>query len=214
MLALDPADGPGTARDGAWGAIFDQARASGVAAVGFVSTTGGTRDPDDIERELGRYVAWYEADGAWFSTAGAADCAAVAAYAEAAALADAKDPGDDAEVLPESALDCPELLDAADVVVVANESGAAFRERAAPAWTGGVSAERLAAWVWGVEAADLEATFTHAEALGIGRLYVTDASAADLGARLPSYWSAEVALVAERRPTGPAGAAVRDRSRG
>jgi hypothetical protein len=197
MVAASPDTGPGKTRDSAWGTLFSNASSSGVTTVGFVRTDGGARDSDDVSRDLGRYAAWYESDGAWFSTADAAGCSAIEAYGAAAKLADGYDAGKDAFVVVQSELDCAELLDVADVVVVAAEPADAFMGRKAFSWMGAESPERFGAWVWGTSAGDLEGVFAHAESLGIGKLYVTDAAEADAFSRLPSYWSEEVSLVAE-----------------
>ncbi len=195
-LAVNPSDGPGTARDGSWGALFSAGAAAGVPVVGFVPTEGGARDGDDVARELGRYVAWYDGAGVWLSTSGASACSAVAAYTEAAGHADSADADKDALVVIQSDLDCPELLDAADVVVVAAESASAFGARAARDWMGAESPERFAAWVWEADAAALPGVFEHARELGIGHVYVTDAPEAAAFTTLPTYWADEVALIA------------------
>ncbi len=195
VVFVDPSNGPGTSEIEAWSTAVADARFAGARVVGFVDTDGGTRDAGDVERDLGRWFAWYEVDGAWFDTEGATDCAAAtAAHAVSAAEADSRDDDDDALVAVRTAFDCEGLTAFAELVVV-SEPFTAFTARSPWPWAATVGPERLVAWVTAVPPGQEEAALTQARALGFGHVWITDQSGAEPFGVEPQGLDAVMALV-------------------
>jgi Spherulation-specific family 4 len=69
LVILNPASGPGTAPRASLGAAAGKLRESGARLLGYVPTTYGARDPDEVQREVERYRRWYDVDGIFLDEA-------------------------------------------------------------------------------------------------------------------------------------------------
>ena len=190
-------DGPGATKDNTWAAAIAAARAEGVVVVGYVATSGGTRDSDDVERDIGRWTAWFDVDGVGFDVAGA-DCAGTNTwYAAQAALADSKDAGGDAfVVLTGAGTACEGWAAVGDVLVVAEGGASVLAAVSPPAWMQALPPQRFAAFVTGISADERAASMQAASDAGIGTVYVTDDVEPAPFDTLPTYWAAEIESIA------------------
>lgn len=190
-------DGPGATKDDAWASAIAAARAEGVVVVGYVATDAASRDPDDVERDIGRWIAWFDVDGVVFDVAGA-DCAGTNAwYAAQVALADSKDPAGDAfVVLTGAGTACEGWAAVGDVLVVASGAASVLAAVAPPDWMWALPPQRFAAFVTGVSAGERAASMQAAKDAGIGTVYVTDDVDPTPYDALPTYWTAEIESIA------------------
>ncbi|GDX81026.1 hypothetical protein LBMAG42_28370 [Deltaproteobacteria bacterium] len=197
-LYVNVDEGPGATKDNTWAAAIAGARAEGVVVVGYVGTESGTRDADDVERDIGRWAAWFDVDGVVFDVVGA-DCATMPTwYAEQVALADSKDPGGDAfVVLTGAGTACEGWAAVGDVLVVASGGASALAAVSPPAWMEALPPQRFAAFVTAVSADERAGSMQAAVDAGIGTVYVTDDVDPAPFDALPTYWTAEIESIAQ-----------------
>ncbi|MEV8393144.1 MULTISPECIES: spherulation-specific family 4 protein [unclassified Streptomyces] len=62
-VVLNPANGPGSARDPAFTAVSRALRAAGVRVLGYVDTGYGERPAREVANDFARHREWYETDG-------------------------------------------------------------------------------------------------------------------------------------------------------
>src|SRR3954454_10873476 len=60
---LNPASGPGTAVDSQYVAALSSLHSSGGNAIGYVSTSYGSRPIATVESDIDKYMSWYSVDG-------------------------------------------------------------------------------------------------------------------------------------------------------
>lgn len=63
MIVVNPASGPGAARDEAYADAIGEAREAGTTVLGYVHTLYGTREPALVRADVARYAEWYGVDG-------------------------------------------------------------------------------------------------------------------------------------------------------
>lgn len=63
ILVMNPMNGPGSAWDPNYGAAVSNAQAAGIFVVGYVYTSYGARNTNDIRADIDKYEAWYRVDG-------------------------------------------------------------------------------------------------------------------------------------------------------
>ncbi len=201
-LYVNIEDGPGGTKDDAWASAIAAARAAGVVVVGYVATSAGSRDADDVERDIGRWSAWFDVDGVVLDVGGA-DCAGAAPwYATQAALADGKDPSGDAfVVLTGAGTACEAWSAVGDVLVVASGGASEVEAVSPPAWMQALPPQRFAAFVTDVSADGRAAAMQAASERGIGTVYVTDDVDPTPFDTLPSYWTDEIESIASSPPS-------------
>jgi hypothetical protein len=196
LLVVNPASGPGTARDDAYVAAVRDARSAGSRVLGYVATGYGARPRDQVEADVERYEDWYETDGIFLDEAAAAP-SMLGIYRALAARVRAG--GEQLVVLNPGAVPDRGYFDVADVVVTFEGPYARFGEaiERLPAW---VPAERSAVLVHG--ATRDQAASVVADAHAFGYVYVTSGT-------LPHPWGAPPAhLREENGPLGGCGSPV------
>jgi Spherulation-specific family 4 len=63
VLIVNPDSGPGAGSDPAQREAVARARAAGARVLGYIATTFGARNPDDVLADAQRYRDWYGVDG-------------------------------------------------------------------------------------------------------------------------------------------------------
>jgi Spherulation-specific family 4 len=69
LVVMNPASGPGTAYDPAYGEVVRTAENRGITVVGYVDTNYGARDLSAVESEVDDYYTWYHVNGVFFDRA-------------------------------------------------------------------------------------------------------------------------------------------------
>jgi hypothetical protein len=192
-VVLNPASGPGETRLDAYVDAVAAARAAGIAVLGYVHTRYGERPAADVDAEVARWADFYGVDGIFFDEV-ASGCDRVAWYAERAAAADAVDGDGDAFVAFNPGVEsCEAHLEAADLLVVAEDEGADLLGYTAPAWAAAYDPDRFWLLAHSADDATMSALLDVAREQGVGNVYVTDDALPNPWDGLPTYWDEEVA---------------------
>lgn len=187
-VIMNPANGPGPAKDPAYAKIVAAARARELAVVGYVPTRFGTRPVAEVEADVERYREWYGIDGIFMDEA-SAEAADLPYYRELAALA-----GGTVILNPGRVPDAG-YVEVADIVVTFEGTRAAYAGASFPAWTTEYGAERFAHLVYEAGGAEPGSVERSAAARGAANVYVTDDAGANPWDALPaSYAQAAAAL--------------------
>jgi hypothetical protein len=205
-MVVNPADGPGQAFDPAYRTAIAQAEAAGIRLLGYVSTTWGTRPVDEVLQDVQRYRDWYGVSAIFLDEACSAKerlphyrdlSAAIRAGAQDGLVA--LNPG----VTPDEGYAC-----VADLLLQFEGPWSGYMGWSPPAWQADYPRDRFWHVVYDTPARRLAPALAHATTCRAGVVYVTDRRLHNPWDGLPSYWSAEVAAVAEahgragRRPPG------------
>lgn len=198
FVIVNPDSGPGSTIDEAWVAAVAAARERGVVVLGYVPTGYGTREAESVDADVNQYTTWYDVDGIFFDEVGE-ECEALAGwYVERAAAADALvSSGDAFVVLNPGLLTCAAYLDAADVLVVAEDRLAQISDFEPADWMAEFGPERFMFLAYDAPGSDLGQTLKYVHDAGIGWTYITDDRPRNPWDELPSYWEAEVSAVIE-----------------
>src|SRR5688572_12572672 len=65
-MIMNPASGPGSARNIDYVNVVTRAQAAGINVIGYVHTLYGARDPQLVKQEVDAYYSWYGVDGIFF----------------------------------------------------------------------------------------------------------------------------------------------------
>ncbi|GAA3489859.1 spherulation-specific family 4 protein [Streptomyces cremeus] len=157
-VILNPASGPGTAADPAFGDVADRLRATGTRVLGYVDTDYGRRPHAEVVRDLLRHRDWYGVTGAFLDQVSAGP-EALAHYRRLAVAARAAGAG--SLVLNHGTHPDPGYLRLADVLVTFEGTWETYRTaEQPPAWTRTCPADRFCHLVY---AADTDLTALAAE---------------------------------------------------
>jgi Spherulation-specific family 4 len=201
LLVVNPASGPGAARDDAYVAAVRAARRAGARVLGYVPTAYGARPRAEVEADIDRYREWYGTDGVFLDEAAAAPSLldhyrALAAHARAAAQR--------VVVLNPGTVPARGYFDVADVVVSFEGPYARYSDAMdrAPGWVRDLPPERSAVLVYEATAEQAAAVVT--DTRHAGYVYATSGT-------LPHPWGAPPAYLREEDgPLGRCGSPVRN----
>jgi hypothetical protein len=175
VAVMNPASGPGSAAVPDWTAAVNHARNLGHRVVGYTHTSYAARPVADVQAEVDRYYAWYGVDGVLIDEM-SNDAATKSYYQGLAAYVRTK-PGARLVVgNPGAAATTDWQLKAptsADLLVVHENTAAAYLTWTAPAWVGGYPASAFAHLVHTCAAADLPTVVARSRAQRAGYRYVT-----------------------------------------
>ncbi|MFD8412506.1 spherulation-specific family 4 protein [Streptomyces sp. NPDC059650] len=146
-VVLNPASGPGEARDARFAVVAERLRDAGVPVLGYADTDYGRRPHADVVRDLLRHRDWYGADGAFLDQA-APDPALLGHYGRLAVAARAA--GARTLVLNHGVHPDPGYAELADLVVTFEGPWDAYRNAAVPSWTADHPADRFCHLVYAV----------------------------------------------------------------
>ena len=203
LLIVNPASGPGTARDDAYVAAVRGAKRAGAQVLGYVATGYGARPAAEVEADIDRYEEWYGTDGIFLDEAAAAPSQlgryrALAEHIRAA--------GKRLVVLNPGTVPDRGYFDVADVIVTFEGPYARYSEAmdGAPAWIRELPRGRSAVLVYSTsreQAAGVVADDRHD-----GYVYTTSGT-------LPHPWGTVPAYLREENgPLGGCGSPVKHAS--
>jgi Spherulation-specific family 4 len=69
LVVMNPASGPGTTYDQAYGTVVRTAQKRGITVVGYVDTNYGARSLSAVESDVDNYYSWYHVNGIFFDRA-------------------------------------------------------------------------------------------------------------------------------------------------
>jgi hypothetical protein len=184
LLVVNPASGPGIARDEGYAAAIRNVRRAGVRVLGYVATGYGARPRADAEADIDRYEQWYGTDGVFLDEA-AATPSQVGHYRALAAHARAA--GERLVVLNPGTVPDHGYFDVADVVVTFEGPYARYSDAIehAPAWVRDLPPERSAVLVYEATAEQAAAVVT--DTRHAGYVYATTGTLPHPWGKLPTY---------------------------
>lgn len=175
IAVMNPASGPGTAVIPDWTGAVNHARNLGHKVVGYTHTSYGARPVADVQAEVDKYVAWYGVDGVFVDEM--SNNAADKSYYQGLYAYVRTKPGAHLVVgNPGQAATTDWQVKApksADILVVQENTAAAYLTWTPPAWVSAYPASTFAHLVHACAAVDLPAVLAHAEATLAGYRYVT-----------------------------------------
>lgn len=176
IAIMNPDSGPGSEINYDWTAVANYARGRNHKVVGYVDTNYAARAAGDVLAEVNRYREWYGADGVVLDRM-SNDVATMPYYRDIYAAACwhrgqivVGNPGAAAET--DWQLHGPERV--ADILVVFEDTAAAYLTWEPPSWVAGYGAHRFGHLVHTCDSADLAAVIEHSRATGAGYRYITD----------------------------------------
>lgn len=196
FMVMNPASGPGSVIDEVYVSAVAEAQAQGVLVLGYVPTGYGLREADEVDGDVNQYAFWYGVDGIFFDEV-ASDCPAFAPwYAERAEAANGLDADGDAFIAYNpGVITCADYLDAADVLVVAEDQLGNLHNFEAADWMADVDPGRFWLLAHDTSASVLGDALQWVRDNGIGWVYLTNDRMPNPWDALPSYWDEEVGAV-------------------
>jgi len=194
-MVMNPASGPGEAINTDYVATVAQARAAGIAVLGYVYTSYGDRPLAEVTAEIDAYALWYGVDGIFLdeSSSDAADLAYYQAAAAHVRAATARG----VVMLNPGTYPAEAYLSVADLVLVFEGAYGAYQSLVVPSWVQKYAASHFAHVVYSASsAARMKQVMKWAKARGAGHVFVTADRLPNPYDTLPSYWTTEVSTTA------------------
>jgi len=196
-MIMNPASGPGSAPDPAYGDAVARAQGAGVAVLGYVYTGYGRRPPAAVQSDISAYKQWYGVKGIFLDEA-SSDVADLPYYRQAAAQVRAV--AGSVLALNPGTYPAEEYAQLADVLLTFEGSYADYRVASVPAWAQTYPASRFWHLVYTSTARQMSSALTLARKRSVANIYVTNDSLPNPWDTLASYWSNEVTAVASNNP--------------
>ena len=190
-MVMNPASGPGEAINTDYVATVSQARAAGIAVLGYVHTSYGDRPLAEVTTEIDAYALWYGVDGIFLdeTSSDAADLAYYQAAADHVRGATARG----VVMLNPGTYPAEAYMSVGDLVLVFEGAYGAYQSLVVPSWTKQYAASRFAHVVYAVSGADrMKQVVKWAKARRAGHVFATADRLPNPYDTLPSYWNNEV----------------------
>ena len=194
LAIINPASGPGNARDSNYAAQVVSSENAGVDVVGYVHTSYGARSLRTVENEISEYESWYHLDGIFVDEASTSCSLEASYYAPLYAYIHAQ-AGLDLTILNPGEATNQCYMAAADVVLGFEGTPADLASAGRPpSWMSAFAPSRFWAVVYGASGLSAErSALATLAGEGFGEVYVTDKLLPNPYGALPSYWSQEIA---------------------
>ena len=166
-----------------------QARAAGIAILGYSSTVDGQRPAAEIEADSRNYKAWYGATGIFLDRV-SGQSGQLSYYQQLASYIHGLYPGPSVWLNPGDYPD-QSYMSVGDVVMVFEGTYAQYLSLQVPSWAGSYPASKFAHTIYATPESGLDNALKLATGRHADHVYVTDGSGLNPYAQLPSYWSTE-----------------------
>ncbi|HZW35002.1 MAG TPA: spherulation-specific family 4 protein [Isosphaeraceae bacterium] len=212
-VIVNPASGPGRARDPNYVAAVDRLRAVGGRVLGYVHTSYGKRPLAAVEQDVRSYLQFYGVDG-FFIDEMANTPQALGYYESLYRSIKRLNPSFKVVGNPGTPYTLPDYLKAVDTLVIFEGSAAAYAEYRpmGPApWVANHPPGRFANLVYAVhDAKAMHQALGEARKTNAGSVFITNDTLPNPYRGLPSYWTEELAAVAALDVPRPPPASARD----
>jgi hypothetical protein len=181
--------GAGTSPSGVFNKAVRQARASGIAILGYSSTQYGQRSLSSVEADVRNYKAWYGVTGTFLDevpTGGSE----VPYYRKLVSYIRRVNPGSAVWLNPGTYPD-ERYMSLGAVVMVFEGPYSSYLNALPPSWAEHYPAARFAHVIYDAPGSELTHALRLAKIRHAGHVYVTDGSGSNPYGSLPSYWSTE-----------------------
>jgi len=198
LVVMNPATGPGTAYEQAYGSVVRAAQKRGIAVVGYVDTDYGARDLSAVESDVDRYYTWYHVNGIFLDRA-STDCALAIApvsyYARLNAYVKAK--GGAARTILNPGSQTKEcFVGDADILLTFEGSDTQYIDSySAPSWVAKYSPSHFWHVIYGASnTSAMKRAIQLSKERGAGAVYVTPHGLPNPYHTLPTghYWNSEL----------------------
>jgi hypothetical protein len=176
---VNPANGPGTARDPRYAEVVSSARAKGIGVVGYVHTRFGARPAAEVAADVERWREWYGVEGIFLDETSSLP-ADVPYYRELAA----RIPG--TVILNPGSVPDEAYAEIGDVLVTFEGPWEVYADATFPAWTRRLDARRFAHLVYGAGGTEPGAVERLGAERNAAHVYATDDSGANPWDTLPA----------------------------
>lgn len=170
-----------------------QAQAAGITIMGYADTDYARRPVATVETDVRNYKTWYGITSIFLDQV-SATAAQLPYYTKVASYIHGKNPGSAVMLNPGTYPD-PGYMAVGDIVVVFENTAAAYAGLHVPGWVRRYPAARFAHIIYASPAAQLAGTLTLAAQRHAGYVYITDRAGPGRYAALPGYWNTETAII-------------------
>jgi len=203
IAVANPDSGPGTAYDPAYAEVIAACRAAGQRVIGYVHTSYGERSLEAVKADIDRFYAYYGIQGVFLDEM-SNDEADRDYYRRLDDHVKAKGAAQQVVGNPGAAAATNWQLAVTDVVIVFENTAAAYDAWTAPAWTLAAPAAEIGHLVHTAPAAQRDRVAHLSAQRNAGYVFVTDDVMANPWDTLPSYWGTDAAPSSpERDDTAP-----------
>jgi hypothetical protein len=194
---VNPASGPGNARDANYVSVLEHAIKSQLNLIGYVSTHYAEVPLTVAKSHIDRWISLYPQIRGFFFDEQASNVTKIGYYSDLAAYARSKSPG--AQIVANPGTTCDEAYidrKTSDVACLFENTGG-MENYNAPAWAKRYPSSRFAVIPYAITPVSTMRQIVQKSATKrYGVVYVTDGNGQNPYDRLPSYWDAEVKAVA------------------
>ncbi len=195
-MILNPATGvgAGNAPDPAFQAAVRQARAAGIAVLGYSSSNSGLRPIAQIEADVRNYKAWYGVTGIFLDSVNGI-ASELPYYEQLASYIHRIIPGSSVWLNPGIYPD-QQYMSVGDVVMVFEGTYAQYRNIQVPSWARNFPPTKFANTIYSApSSSQANMAISLSQRRNAGYVYVTDLAGANPYNALPSYWPSEDSAV-------------------
>lgn len=195
-VIMNPDSGPGGAYDATYAPVIAATQAAGLKVLGYVYSDYAGRSTGSIEVDIDSYNAWYNVDGIFIDqcsglTADIAYYQGLVAYVGTFCVLN---PG----AIPADRT----YMSMADSVCIFEDDYATYLTWMSPSWASSYPSSAITHLVYDCgDQANMAIAFGLAMAGNAGYVYITDDTLPNPWDTLPSYWSAELALLEATTPS-------------
>jgi hypothetical protein len=189
-VIVNPHNGPGAAYDSDYAAVVDECRAAGQELVGYVHTGYADRPLSEVKADIDTFYRFYAVQGIFLDEM-SNDVADRDYYRHLHDHIKAKDAAHTVVGNPGAAASSNWQLAVTDIVVVFENTAAAYDRWVAPSWTLQAPSDEIAHLVHTTSGAQRDRTAHLSAQRNAGHVYMTDDVMTNPWDTLPSYWGTD-----------------------
>ncbi len=207
-VILNPSSGPGESSDSNYRAVLRKLRSAEARILGYVHTSYGDRDFEEVTSDIRTFFRLYTVDG-FFLDEMSTDPSTTGYYARIRDLIKETDRtleivGNPGTIASESFVKAR----LADAFVMFEGPAERFAMYRPPGWVKKYPSSRFAAIVYAAPSEDaMRAALDHCAQGHLGGIFIGDGKGANPYAGLPGYWPVKVEAIRSLKSTSPAGTA-------
>lgn len=192
-VIVNPADGPGSAKDEDWATQISALNDAGIVTLGYIPTDYGNTAKDDVVTMIQEYAEWYSPGGVFLDQVPADDKCDTFQEQYVDEITSVHDmmPGGVGAVAWDH-LPCQNWLDQVDVAVTFQGTGADFMAWEPPEWAKDYDPSKFWVIVNTLDEADLSSAIERARNRNVEYFYATDEGLPNPWEHLASYWPQEL----------------------
>ena len=200
IMVMNPMNGPGSAWDPQYGAAVSNAQAAGIFVVGYVYTSYGARNTNNVKSDIDTYEAWYNVDGIFLDeTAGTSN---MVSYYRSIDDHIRSYPGN-ITILNPGIYPDESYMGAGDIIMAFEGSYSTYNSSSytIPQWARSYSPWRFWHAVYSTSSkSPMKNAVNESRGRNAAYIYITNDALPNPWDTLPTYWSAELNKIGELCP--------------